>query len=72
VYPAREERGRWRAVWHEYGERPQCEAANEERLAAKLAKVAERLGADAPNMKRRGADLVVHYLDPDRLPAERR
>ena len=42
VYPAREENGRWRAVWHENGERQQCEAASEEKLAARLAKVAER------------------------------
>jgi hypothetical protein len=48
VYPAREERGRWRAVWHEDGERQQCEAASEERLATNLEKVTERLGADAP------------------------
>jgi hypothetical protein len=34
VYPARVERGRWRAVWHEGGERQQCEAASEEKLAA--------------------------------------
>jgi hypothetical protein len=53
VYPAREQPGRWRAVWHENGERQQCEAASEERLAAKLAKVTERLEADAPNMMRR-------------------
>src|SRR5215475_12291022 len=43
VYPAREEGGRWRAVWHENGERQQCEARSEEKLAARLEKVAERL-----------------------------
>jgi hypothetical protein len=36
-YPARDERGRWRAVWQEAGRREQCEAATEEKLAAKLA-----------------------------------
>jgi integrase len=72
VYPAREEPGRWRAVWHENGERQQCEAASEERLAVKLAKVTERLEAEAPNMIRLGADLVAHYLDPDRLPVAER
>jgi integrase len=66
VYPAREEGGRWRAVWYEDGERRQCEAASEEKLAAKLDKVTERLAADAPNMERPGADLIAHYLDPDR------
>ena len=28
--------------------------------------------ADAPNMKRPGADLIAHYLDPDRLPVDER
>ena len=72
VYPAREEPGRWRAVWHENGERQQCEASSEEKLAARLEKVTERLQADAPNMKRPGADLIAHYLDPDRLPVDER
>jgi len=70
VYPAREEQGRWRAVWHENGERQQCEAASEEKLAAKLEKVTERLEADAPHMKLRGADLIAYYLSPDRLPVQ--
>jgi hypothetical protein len=43
-----------------------------ERLAARLEKVTERLAADAPNMERAGADLIAHYLDPDRLPADQR
>jgi integrase len=72
VYPAREESGRWRAVWYENGERQQCEAASEEKLAARLEKVTERLAADAPNMKRPGVDLITHYLDPDRLPVDER
>jgi hypothetical protein len=38
VYPAREEQGRWRAVWHENGKRQQYESASEEKLAARLAK----------------------------------
>jgi hypothetical protein len=71
VYPAREEQGRWRAVWHENGERQQCEAVSEAKLAARLAKVAERLEADAPNMTLRGADLIAFYLSADRLPVQR-
>jgi hypothetical protein len=35
-------------------------------------KVTERLAADAPNMKRPGADLIKYYLDPDRLPVDKR
>jgi hypothetical protein len=72
VYPARSGGGRWRAVWYEDGERQYCEAVTEERLAARLEKVAERLRADAPNMKKPGADLIAHYLDLDRLPLQDR
>ena len=72
MYPARSAGGRWRAVWQEAGQREQCEAATEERLAAKLEKVTARLAADAPNMRRPGADLIAHYLDPDRLPVRAR
>jgi hypothetical protein len=68
VYPARAASGRWRAVWHEDGERQQCEAASEEKLAVKLEKVKIRLEADAPRMRQPGAALIAHYLDPDRLP----
>src|SRR6516162_9503429 len=59
VYPARREGDRWRAVWHEGGRRRQCEAVTEAKLAAKLARVAERLQADAPNLERPGADLIA-------------
>ena len=72
VYPAREEPGRWRAVWYEDGQRQQCEAASEEKLAARLEKVTERLAAGAPNMRRPGAALIAWYLDPDRLPVGER
>src|ERR1700722_3602100 len=71
VYPARVEGGRWRAVWYENGVRRQCEASSEDRLAAKLEKVTERLMADAPNLERPGADLIAWYLSPARHPADR-
>jgi integrase len=71
VYPPRTPGGRWRAVWYEDGVREQCESVWEERLAAKLEKVTERLAADAPNMRRLGADLIAWYLNPERLPPER-
>ncbi len=71
VYPARCEGERWRAVWYEDGERKQCEAASEDRLAGSLEKVAIRLAADAPNMLRTGDELIAFYLSPDRLPVER-
>jgi len=71
VYAARREGDRWRAVWYEDGERRQCQAATEDRLAARLEKVAVRLAADAPNMLRTGDELIACYLSGDRLPAER-
>ena len=70
VYPAREEGDRWRAVWYENGQRRQCEASTEDRLAGRLEKVTERLAADAPNMERPGADLIGYYLSADRLPVQ--
>jgi hypothetical protein len=72
VYPARGESGRWRAIWHEDGKRQQCEAASEEKLAAKLQKVKTRLEAEAPKMTKPGAALIAHFLDPDRLPVGER
>jgi hypothetical protein len=54
VYPARRDGDRWRAVWYENGQRRQCQAASEDKLADRLEKVAVRLTADAPNMLRRG------------------
>ncbi|MGH3278023.1 MAG: hypothetical protein ACRDNW_02670 [Trebonia sp.] len=72
VYPARSEGGRWRAVWHEEGQRQQCEAATEDKLTAKLEKVKVRLEADAPKMRQPGTALIAHYLNPDRLPVSKR
>jgi integrase len=62
---------RWRAVWYEDGQRQQCESVSEAKLAAELEKVKERLGADAPHLRRPGADLIAHYLSPDRLPPDK-
>ena len=50
VYPPRRQGEPWRAVWMEDGRRRFREAVTEEKLAAKLEKVTERLQADAPNM----------------------
>ena len=55
VYPPRDKGGRWRAVWHEDGERQQCESVSEEKLAAKLEKVRQRLSTGAANMTKPGA-----------------
>jgi hypothetical protein len=72
VYPPRDKGGRWRAAWYEDSERKQCESVSEEKLAAKLEKVRQRLAVGASNMTRLGADLIAWYLNPDRLPVERR
>ena len=54
-------------MWHEDGERQQCESVSEEKLAAKLEEVRQRLFTGAANMIRPGADLIAWYLNPDRL-----
>ena len=50
VYPARAVGDRWRAVWYENGQRRQCQAVSEDRLAARLDKVTERLATGALNL----------------------
>jgi hypothetical protein len=72
VYPARFDGDRCRAIWYEDGQRQQCESVREDKLADRLERVTERLRADAPNMRRTGADLIAWYLDPDRHPAKDR
>jgi integrase len=72
VYPPEEAGEPWRATFTENGRRRFRQAVTEAELAAKLEKVTERLRAGAPDMERPGADLIVHYLDPDRLPVAKR
>jgi len=72
VYPPEEAGEPWRAVFTENGRRRFRQAMTEAELAAKLEKVTERLRAGAPDMERPGADLIAHYLDPDRLPVSKR
>jgi integrase len=72
VYPPKGDGGRWRAVWHEDGERQQCESVSEPKLAEKLEKVRMRLAMGASNMTRPGADLIDWYVNPDRLPVSER
>ena len=55
VYPLREEGEHWRAVWVENGQRRYREAVTEEKLAAKLAKVTERLPMRSPEPPSRPA-----------------
>jgi hypothetical protein len=72
VYPPEQAGEPWRAVFTENGRRRYRQAMTEAELAAKLEKVTERLRAGAPDMERPGADLIAHYLDPDRLPVAKR
>ena len=71
VYPPRDGKGPWRAVWVEDGRRRGCESVSKEKLAGKLEKVKERLAVGACSTERPGADLIAWYLDPDRLPARK-
>jgi len=72
VYPPEAVGEPWRAVFTENGQRRYRQGATEAKLAARLEKVRERLAACAPNMELPGADLIAHYLDPDRLPVDDR
>ena len=71
MYPPGVEGEPWWAVWVENGRRRYRQGATEEKLAAKLEKITERLEADAQEMERPGADLIAYYLSPDRLPADK-
>jgi hypothetical protein len=72
VYPPEADGEPWRAVFTENGQRRYRQGATEAKLAAKLEKVTERLSAGAASMEQPGADLIAHYLDPDRLPVQDR
>jgi hypothetical protein len=72
VYPPEAEGEPWRAVFTENGQRRYRQAATEARLAAKLENVRERLEARRAEPGAAGADLIAYYLDPDRLPPDRR
>ena len=72
VYPPETDGEPWRATFTEHGQRKYRQGTTEAKLAAKLQKVRERLFAGAANMERPGADLIAHYLDPDRLSVDER
>ena len=72
VYPARDEQGRWRAVWHEKVMRQLCEAASEERSCPRSwRRSPSGWKRTAPNITLCGADLIAYYLSADRLPVQR-
>ena len=61
VYPPAADGLPWRAVFTENGRQRYRQAVTEAGLAAKLAKVTERLAAEADNMERPGADLIASF-----------
>jgi hypothetical protein len=62
VYPPEAEGEPWRAVFTGNGQRRYRQATTEDKLVAKLAKVTERLAADAPNMECPGPNSDVSSL----------
>jgi hypothetical protein len=70
VRSARSGSSRALAAGTEEGRRRECEAETEEKLAARIEKITERLEADAPKMTLPGADLIAWYLSADRLPVK--
>jgi hypothetical protein len=66
VYPPRDTGGRWRAAWHEDGLRKQCESVSQDKLAAKLEKVRQRLamGRGEHDPARRGPARLVPQPGP--------
>jgi hypothetical protein len=69
VYPPRDKGGRWRAVWHEDGERQQCDSVSQDKIGESQAAA---FHGGAANMTRPGTDLIAWYLNPDRLPVAKR
>ena len=66
VYPPRQEGGRWRAVWHEDGERQQCESVSrgQARREAGEGQAAARGGRVEHDQARRGPDRLVPQPRP--------
>lgn len=60
----------WRIRWHEGGRRRDTTACSRDSAVGKASELVHRLGRGTPTDLRGAtvADLVVHYLDPDRTP----
>ena len=76
--PERVAADRWRTVWYDKGQRHQCEAATEDRLAARLVRPGDLVVATAlwttdgqTRSTLPGADLIAFYLSPGRLRVQR-
>jgi len=66
--------GYWRVRWEEMGRRRDTTAPGREAAVAKAAELVERLaqGTRTELGRAKGAELVAHYLDPERRPARGR
>jgi integrase len=70
AYPPANPGGYWRIRWDERRKRKDTTASSRSAAIAKASEIVERLGRSAPTELGRssGADLVTHYLDPNRRP----
>lgn len=72
IYPPLTASTPWRACWIDPdGKRRWCRAVSEPALAIKLEPVKARLIFDAHRTKAKFSELIAHYLDPGRLPADK-
>ncbi len=70
AYPPGESGGYWRIRWEESRRRRDTTAKSRSAAIAKATDIVERLARSTPTElgRARGADLVAHYLDPQRRP----
>jgi integrase len=70
AHPPSRQGGYWRLRWVEAGRRRDTTAKGPDEAAAKAAEIVERLarGLRTDLARATGAELVAHYLDPDRRP----
>jgi integrase len=70
VYPPAKDGGYWRIRWEERHRGRDTTARDRAAAITKASEIVERLARSAPTAlgRARGADLVVHYLDPARRP----
>jgi integrase len=70
AYPPTTPDGYWRVRWEESRRRRDTTARSRSAAIAKASEVVERLARSTPTElgRARGADLVAHYLDPQRRP----
>jgi site-specific recombinase XerC len=70
VYPPARDGGYWRIRWEERHKNRDTSARDRAKAIGKATEIVERLARSAPTElgRAKGADLVAHYLDPQRRP----